>query len=131
MIVAQNKLGTTVFLPEEKILVSVYKGRAITKLALEHLAMIVEFYKSNKVLGAVIDLKEVHGSFVNVFGYMKKKLIPIAVKSGLKCQVYVLSEDLITNNLGIKLKEMSISFNLMSEVFSDRDEAKKWVILNV
>lgn len=131
MLVAQNKLGTTVFLQEAKILVSVYKGRAHTRLALEHLAHIVEFYKSNKVLGAVVDLKEVHGSFAKVFGYMKLKLNPAAVKSGLKCQVYVLSQDLITNNLGLKLKEMAVSFKLKSEVFSDREEAKKWVKLNL
>lgn len=120
MIVAKNKLGTTVFLQEGKILVSVYKGREDTRLALEHLVQIVEFYKNNEVLGAIVDLKEVHGSFAKVFGYMKQELNPAAVNSGLKCQVYVLSEDLITSNLGLKLKEMAISFKLKSEVFSDQ-----------
>lgn len=127
MIVTQNKLGITFFYKKEKMLVSVYKGRAITSLALEHLANIVVFYKNNEVLGAVVDLKEVHGSFAKVFGYMKGTLNPTAVKSGLKFQVYVLSEDLIINNLGIKLKEMATSFNFKSNVFTNHDEAINWV----
>lgn len=59
MIIAKNKLGTTYYHKEDKILVSVYKGRAVISLALEHLANIVEYYKENKVLGAVVDLKVV------------------------------------------------------------------------
>ena len=116
-IISQNKLGTTYFDPDQKILVSVYKGRAIISLALEHLANIVDFYANNEVKGAVVDVKEVHGSFVKVLNYMRDTLNPVAVKSGLTCQVYVLSEDLIITNLGIKLKELAKSFNINSEVF--------------
>ena len=109
------------------MLVSVYKGRAVTSSAIEHLSNIVAFYKNNEVPGAVVDLKDVHGSFAKVFGYMKGTLNPISVKSGLKFQVYVLSEDLIVNNLGIKLKQMASSFNFNSKVFTDHDEAINWV----
>ncbi len=117
MIIAKNKLGTTVYHQEEKILVSVYKGRAITKLALEHLKSIVEFYKTHEVCGSVVNVKEVHGSFAKVFEYMKDSYYPIAVKNGLQCQVYVISEDLIINNLSTKLTGMATLFQLKSEVF--------------
>lgn len=131
MIIAQNKLASTFYIEEENILVSIYKGRTDIGLALEHLAKIVEFYKTNKVLGSVVDLKGLHGSFSKVFEYMKNSYYPIAIENGLKSQVYVLSQDLITNNLGLKLKEMAVSFKLKSEVFSDREEAKKWVKLSL
>ncbi len=131
MIIAQNKLATTYFHQDEKILVSVYKGRAIIQLALEHLESIVGFYKTNKVLGSIVDVKEVHGSFAKVFEYMKDSYYPIAIKNGLQCQVYVVSEDLIINNLGSKLKGMATLFKLKSNIFSDRDEAEEWVKKNV
>ena len=119
MIIAKNKLGTTSYLPREKMLISVYKGRFEIDLALEQLAKIAEFYKNNHVIGSVVDVKQLYGSFVKIFPYMKDTLNPIAIKSGLKYQVYVLSEDLIVKNLGIKLKKMATSFNLTSEVFTN------------
>jgi hypothetical protein len=127
MIIAENKLGISTYNKDEKTLVSVYKGRVNIHLALEHLAKIAAFYKENEVFGAIVDIKEVYGSFAKIFGYMKETLNPAAVKSGLKCQVFVLSEDLIVKNLGIKLKEMAEYFHFKTKVFSDRKEAEVWV----
>ncbi len=127
MIISQNQLGTTVYYQKEKILVSVYKGRITIELALDHLANIVEFYKNNEVLGSVVDIKEMYGSFAKIFEYMKGTYYPQAVKSGLKCQGFVVSEDLIINNLSSKLKGMATSFKLNSDVFSDRRRAETWV----
>ncbi|MCF6351761.1 MAG: hypothetical protein L3J06_02015 [Cyclobacteriaceae bacterium] len=131
MIIAQNKLGTTVYHKKEEILVSVYKGRITTGLALNHLAEIVEFYKNNNVLGSVVDIKEMYGSFAKIFGYMKDTYYPVAVKRGLKCQSFVVSEDLIINNLSSKLKGMATSFKLKAEIFSERGGAEIWVKSNV
>ncbi len=131
MIIAQNKLGTTVYNKNNKMLVSVYKGRITIGLALEHLASIVEFYKNNEVLGSVVDIKEMYGSFAKIFEYMKETYYPVAIKSGLKCQGFVVSEDLIVNNLSSKLKEMATLFNLKSKVFSERDEAEAWIKLRL
>ena len=127
MIIAKNNLATTSYDKENKVLVSVYDGRVRISLALEHLANIVEFYKNNEVIGSVVDVKEVHGSFAKVFEYMKESYYPIAIENGLKSQVYVVSEDLIVANLGSKLKGLATSFKLKSEVFSDRAEAEKWL----
>jgi len=61
---------------------------------------------------------------------MKSTYYPSAVKSGLKCQGFVVSEDLIINNLSSKLQGMATSFNLESNVFSDRKKAEEWVKSN-
>lgn len=127
MIIAQNKLGTTTFYKEEKILISVYKGRIDIDLGLEHLAEIVEFYKRNEVVGSVVNIKEMFGSFAKIFEYMEEIYYPAAVKSGLKCQGYIVSEDLIINNLSSKLIGMATSFKLRAEIFSGREEAEKWI----
>ena len=119
------------FTLKKKTLVSVYKGRVDIDLALEHLADIVEFYKTTKIYGSVVDLKGLYGSFAKVFEYMANTYYPIAIENGLKSQVYVVSEDLIVNNLGSKLKTMATSFKLKSEVFSEREEAEKWLKENI
>ncbi len=131
MIIAQNKLGTTVYHKEEKMLISVYKGRITIGLALEHLESIVEFYKNNEVLGSVVDIKEMYGSFAKIFEYMQNTYYPNAVKSGLKCQGFVVSKDLIINNLSSKLKKMATSFNLESKVFNEREESMIWTKSNL
>ncbi len=127
MIIAQNSLGTTHYFNEYKILISVYKGRIDIDLGLEHLADIVEFYKENEVVGSVVNIKEMYGSFAKIFEYMKEHYYPAAIKSGLKCQGFVVSEDLIINNLSSKLSDMATSFKLKSKVFSDKNKAEGWV----
>jgi len=58
MIIAQNKLGTTIYYEEEKLLVSIYKGRIIINMGLEHLASIVEFYKKMKYKVLLLTLRK-------------------------------------------------------------------------
>jgi len=131
MIIAQNSLGTTYFHREDKVLISVYKGRIDIEVGLEHLADIVEFYKNNEVIGSVVNIKEMYGSFAKIFEYMKESYYPAAVKSGLRCQGFVVSEDLIINNLSSKLSGMATSFKLKSKVFADRNKAEDWVKSNI
>ncbi len=129
--ITQNKLGTTVYNKNNKMLVLVYKGRITIGLALEHLASIAEFYKNNKVLGSVVDIKEMYESLAKIFEHMKETYYPIAIKSGLKHRGFVVSEDLIVNNLSLKVKEMGTLFKLKSKVFSERDEAEVWIKLRL
>ena len=129
MIVTQNELVTTFYNKEKKILVSVYKGRANIKLAIEHINQFIDtsFHKNNEVLGSIIDVKEVHGSFIKIFEYVKDFYYPVVVNNGLTCQAYVVSEDLIIKNLGLKMQQMASSFKLKSALFFQRKEAEKWV----
>lgn len=127
MIIAQNKLATTTFFDEKKKLVSLYKGRVNIDLALEHLANVVEFYHSNSVNGSVADLHKLVGSYAKVMDYLVESYYPAAVKSGLKIQAYVVSQDLINENLGFRLDGLAAKFGILSSVFTSRKEAETWV----
>lgn len=131
MIIAQNKSATTFFNREEKILISEYKGRVKIDLALEHLEQIVNFYTKNEVRGSVADLSKLHGSFAKVTDYLIASYYPAAAKSGLQCQAYVVSKDLIIENLGFRLNGLAVKFNIESIVGTSRIEAEKWVRSNI
>lgn len=127
MVITKNKLASTSFNESDGILTSVYKGRVKIDLALEHLANVVDFYNSNKVNGSVADLSQLVGSFAKVIDYLVESYYPSAVKSGLKVQAYVVSEDLIIENLGFKLDGLAATFNIKSAVFTNRSKAEEWV----
>ena len=127
MVITENKLASTSYYETEKMLISVYKGRVNINLALEHLANVVEFYTKNTVYGSVADLSQLHGSFAKVIDYLVESYYPSAVKSGLKIQAYVVSEDLIIENLGFKLDKLASEFNIKSAVFNSRKQAETWV----
>ncbi len=128
MIIAQNLLATAYYNKEEQMLISIYKGRADIPLALEHIERIIVFLKkNNSVLKSVVDVSEVHGSFAKILGYVKDSYHPIAIETGLQSEVYVISEDLIIKNLGIKLKDLAILSNLKSKLFTDRKKAIDWL----
>jgi len=131
MIIAKNALVTTYFNSEEKILLSEYEGRVKIDLALEHLAELVNFYNHNEVRGSVADLSKLHGSFAKVTDYLVTSYYPAASKSGLQCQAYVVSKDLIIENLGFRLNALANKFNIKSIVGTSRDNAEKWVQNNI
>ena len=131
VIIAENKLVTTFFNSEEKILVSEYKGRVKIDLALEHLAQLVRFYDENEVKGSVADLSKLHGSFAKVTDFLTTSYYPAGSKSGLQCQAYVVSNDLIIENLGFQLNALASKFGIRSIVGTSRIDAEKWVRANI
>lgn len=131
MIIAENKLARTFFFSEEKFLISEYKGRVKIDLALEHLAQVVSFYDKYEVKGSIADLSKLHGSFAKVTDYLVASYYPAAAKSGLQCQAYVVSKDLIIENLGFRLNGLANKFNIRSIVGTSRMDAEKWVRANI
>lgn len=127
MIIAQNQLATTTFDLNTKLLISVYKGRVNIDWALEHLAKVVEFYSSNSVNASVADLHQLLGSYAKVLDYLVESYYPAAVKSGLKIQAYVVSQDLINENLGVRLDGLASKFGIKSAVFNNRQQGEAWV----
>jgi len=125
VIIAQNKLATTTFIKKESILISEYKGRVNIDLALSHLQEVKEFHLKHNVKAAIVDIKNLYGSFAKVYGYIDDSF-PEIIASGLKYSAYVLSEDLIIANLGEKLKETAAAYKLESEVFSFQEAAIQW-----
>lgn len=127
MIIAQNRIATTVFHVEEKLLISEYAGRVDVELAIAHLTAITKFYAANEVRGSIVDLSKVFGSFAKVLGYLGKEGFPIAKKSGLCCLCYVVKDDLIIENLTNKLKFAAASHSISVDIFKNRKDAEYWI----
>ena len=73
-----------------------------------------------------MDLSQLYGSFAKLLNYYRGAY-PIAIESGLTCIAYVISDDIITQNLTVKLEKMGASFNVKTSVFRDSAEAEKWI----
>ena len=127
MIVVKDKIGLTEYLEDKKLIISTYKGIVESDLSFSHLSKVVAFYKVNEVKGAVIDLQNLYGSFVRVMEYLTESFYPIASKSGLKAQAYILKDDLIIKNMAEKLKILGKKFNIEARTFSNKEEALKWI----
>ncbi len=126
MIIAKNKLVTSTFYKEDQMLISVYKGRMSIELARDQAESLLDFYQNNWVVRSVIDISKLYGSFAKLIEYYKMGY-PTAVKSGLKCLAYVVSEDIMSNNLTAKMTYMANSFGVETNVFNSLEDATQWV----
>lgn len=127
MIVAKDKLGVTEYIEDLKLIESTYKGRVDTDLSVVHLSKVAEFYSKNEIRGAVIDLRGLYGSFVKVMEYLVDTFYPIAKKSGMKAQAFVITDDIIIKTMAEKLKDVTPKFNIEARVFSTPKEARSWI----
>lgn len=127
MIILQNKGGVSSFDKDSKIVTSVYNGRANIKLAKEHLAALMNFYETHEVMGAVVNLSGVYGSFSKLLDYLEEVFYPHVQSHGLKAQAYVVSDDLILRNLGQRLSNIVALQNIKVKVFKDEKGAEKWI----
>ena len=127
MIVVKNRFGITEYREESKTILATYHGRMNKKLGMEHLEGIVEFYKSHDVLAAIIDIREIYGSFVNLLGYMSHTFYPAISRSNLKAQAIILKNDLIINHLAKKLILITKMFSIESQIFFSKEDAQNWI----
>ncbi len=127
MVIAQNSVSTTTYSEKENLLVSVYHGRANIELAKEHLSLLMEFYEKNEVKAAIVDLSKVYGSFAKIFEFLDTDFYPHAYTNGLRFQAYVISGDLINENLGEKLILLVRSHNIEVKVFNSLTVAENWI----
>lgn len=131
MLVAENSFVTTHFYPEDRLLVSVYNGRSNVELGLEHLKKVVEFYSRNEVKGSVVDISKIYGSFSKGIEFLRHSYYPMAVKSGLTCQAYIIPKDVIVENLSNKIVSLASSFIKKVSLFTDRKIGEEWVKSNI
>lgn len=127
MIVAKDKLGVTKYTEDIKLIESTYKGRVDTDMSVAHLSKVAEFYSKNEIRGAIIDLRGLYGSFLKVMEYLVDTFYPIAQKSGMRAQAFVITDDLIIKSMADKLKQVTPTFNIKASVFSTPQEAKVWI----
>lgn len=130
MIVIESKAGVTTYDPERKIIASTYVGRVKIDDALEHLKSVYAFHLKHNAEGSIVDLRKIHGSFAKLLSYVGDTYQDV-IKSGLKCSAYVVSDDLMVNNLLKKIIAIEDPLEHKSAVFENRTEAEQWVIENL
>ncbi len=127
MIVVNDQMGLTEYIESERLIISSYKGRVDHEASIAHLSAVIDFYKQHEVKAAIIDLREVFGSFFKIMEYLSDSFYPIALKSGLKAQAFVLTDDIIIKNLTKKLGIITSTFDVKSKTFATKEDAKKWL----
>jgi len=116
MIISQKKLVTTHYYKEEKSIVSVYKGRVNLEFAVAKAEDVLAFTKNNEGVAGLIDIRGLDGSFVKLEEYYTNTY-PAIVDSGLKYIAFVVSDDLMSNNLASKFGKLASAFGVDSAIF--------------
>jgi len=127
MVAVEDKLGLTEYIEEKHLIISTYKGRVDNQMSFDHLGAVINFYKKHSVTAAIIDLRELYGSFIKVMDYLGETFYPVALKSGLKAQAFIVTDDLIIKNLTKKLESITIKFNIEAHTFASIEEANIWI----
>ena len=128
IVLTDNQLCYSVYDAEHKILHSTFRGRFNKELNLSHLKIVREFSMDHVILGSIVDVTKLRGSFAGMFETMETKTLPGVKKAGFKYVAYVLSDDILMKAVIDKWVEIAKGLNLTIEKFENIDEAKKWII---
>ena len=127
VIVTDNKLCYSVYQPEEKILITTFKGVVNYALMRQHMVNVLRFSKDSQVLGALVDFSLIRGSYFKLFDYLEKKVYPKLKSRGFSALAFVISDDLLTANVTEKLKDVLQKQEGKINLFRDYNEAEKWI----
>lgn len=128
IVLTDNQLCYSVYDTEHKILHSTFKGRFNKELNLKHLKTVGEFSEDNVILGSIVDVTNLRGSFASMFETMETKTLPGVKKAGFKYVAYVLSDDILMKAVINKWVEIAKGLNLKIEMFESVTDAKDWII---
>ena len=127
VIVSTNKLGTMTYSHESKIMFVEFRGIVEPELAMEHFNSILEFASSNQIIGILADLTRLRGSYIKFFDFFQENAYPQLIKGGLKAHSTSVSDDLIIENISLKLKDLHKVMGIESRVFLDDEKAQRWL----
>ena len=127
VIITDNKSCYSVYLPEYKLLHSTFKGIVNHELIMEHLQNGQRFSENHKILGAIVDLRTLRGSYYKLFEVLESVAYPKLKARGLSTQAFIISDDLLIANVTEKLMEMFGRLNISAQIFTEFDEAKAWL----
>lgn len=127
MILEQNNFGISSFDKKKGILQEQFRGRFNIDMLTDHFEAIDNFLKSNKAKGSIVDIGKVYGSFYKILEYVELAYFPTLERSGIRYQAYIISEDLMIQNLINRVKELSTQFNIEIQIFYDRELANSWL----
>ena len=127
MIIHENAISKTSYDPETHLLIIEFFGLMKQDLGMEQIEKILGFIKDKKVWGAIADIRRLRGSFIKVFDVLRSSYYPAVAEKGHRCKAIVVSDDIITEHLADKLRDMIREFDMEVQVFKDRRQAETWI----
>ncbi|MCB0497894.1 MAG: hypothetical protein KDC79_17270 [Cyclobacteriaceae bacterium] len=121
-IIAENKQAVFKYDPNRKLLLSTYKGIFNYDLAKESYNQI----EGVEVVGKIADVRKLNGSFMKLMSEFREKY-PILKKQGLAAEAFVISDDLMINNLVEKLRAQLKSIGIETYACQTIEEAESWI----
>jgi hypothetical protein len=128
IVITDNKFCYSVYYPESKVLHSKYTGRPTQNLVLEHYNGTMNLINENSVIGTLIDLRQMYGSYFKYVELLAGDAYPKMKRKGLKYLAFIISDDILVKNVTDKLVDAIERLGLVVEVFTDFDEAEDWLL---
>lgn len=120
--IAENKQAIFQFDPNRKILKSTYKGIFKYNLAKEIYGELGDIH----FVAKIADVRKLNGSFMKLMSEFREKY-PILRQHGLKAEAFVVSDDLMINNLVDKLCIQLNEIGIDTFVCTTLEEAENWL----
>ena len=127
VLITDNKSCYSVYEPENKWIYSTFKGIVNYKLIMEHLQNGQRFSRNHEILGALVDLRNLRGSYIKLFDLLENEVYPKLKSRGLQTQAFIISDDLLIANVTDKLMEMFARLEITAQIFTNLEEAKIWL----
>ena len=127
VLITDNKSCYSVYEPENKWIYSTFKGIVNYKLIMEHLQNGQRFSQNYEILGALVDLRTLRGSYLKLFDYLERETYPNLKSRGLNTQAFIISDDIITAHVTGKLMEIFARLNIKAEIFTDIEQGRAWL----
>jgi len=127
MIVYQDKISTIEYDVENKNITYIEHGFARKELLIAQLKAVIEFSKTTPVQSVIADYRKLHGSFKNIFTYLQEEYYPALKSQGLKCEAFIISEDIISTYLTNELVKDLNKRGMNAAIFSNTKSAGEWV----
>ncbi|MEN8248769.1 MAG: hypothetical protein ABFS32_07535 [Bacteroidota bacterium] len=129
--VTDNKTCYSYYNPKTKTIHTTFKGIVDLSLMKEHIANVRRLSKEDKVLGTVVDFRQLRGSFVKLIEHLGKEVQPELQARGFNTKAFVITDDLIINNLTQKLTDTFRQQKANVRVFNDIDIANEWLLKTI
>lgn len=127
MIIYKDKISTIEYDNENKNITYFEHGLSNKDLLMSQFRSVLEFSKKETISSVIADLRDLRGSYKNVFDYLNGTYYPTLKSRGLVCKAFVVSDDIINNHLAELLSEDLKKLGIESAVFSNPRAAGKWV----
>ncbi len=128
LIIYEDKISTIKYDAKSQNVTFVEDGLARKELLLAQLKAVLVFSETHPVLSTIFDFRKLFGSFKNTFDFLNTEYFPTLKSQGLKCKVFVISDDIIntylSNELVINIRKQH---DIPAKIFANTEDAEEWI----